>query len=86
MIKVRPSETGSFQRFDSIKTLALISDTHGLLRDSVIEALREYGLASSYTLATLAPEACWNAWKRSHQWSPFVETSIVNSPVCRRPN
>jgi putative phosphoesterase len=43
MIKVRPSETGSFQRFDSIKTLALISDTHGLLRDSVIEALREYG-------------------------------------------
>jgi uncharacterized protein len=40
MIKGRRTEAGSFQRFDSIKTLALISDTHGLLRDSVIEAIR----------------------------------------------
>jgi uncharacterized protein len=28
------------QTFDSIKTLALVSDTHGLLRDSVVEALQ----------------------------------------------
>lgn len=34
------SQADSFRRFDAIKTLALISDTHGLLRDSVIEALR----------------------------------------------
>jgi uncharacterized protein len=40
MIKGRRSDTDTLQRFDSIKTLALISDTHGLLRDSVIEALR----------------------------------------------
>jgi uncharacterized protein len=40
MVKGIRSEAGSFRRFDSIKALALISDTHGLLRDSVIEALR----------------------------------------------
>src|ERR1700733_13601435 len=40
MTKTRSSEADPFRRFDSIKTLALISDTHGLLRDSVIEALR----------------------------------------------
>src|ERR1700738_764681 len=32
------------RRFDSIKTLALISDTHGLLRDSVTEALGRFDL------------------------------------------
>jgi putative phosphoesterase len=42
MTKARSSEADSLRRFDSIKTLALISDTHGLLRDSVIEALRGY--------------------------------------------
>jgi putative phosphoesterase len=30
--------------FDSIKSLALISDTHGLLRDSVTDALRDVDL------------------------------------------
>jgi uncharacterized protein len=40
MIKGKLSEAGCLQRFNSIKTLALISDTHGLLRDSVVEALR----------------------------------------------
>jgi putative phosphoesterase len=40
MTKARSSEADPLRRFDSIKTLALISDTHGLLRDSVIEALR----------------------------------------------
>jgi putative phosphoesterase len=40
MIKDIRSKAEPFQRFDSIKTFALISDTHGLLRDSVIEALR----------------------------------------------
>jgi putative phosphoesterase len=42
MVKGIRSEAGSFRRFDSIKALALISDTHGLLRDSAIEALRGY--------------------------------------------
>jgi uncharacterized protein len=40
MIEGGRSEEDALKRFDSIKTLALISDTHGLLRDSVIEALR----------------------------------------------
>jgi putative phosphoesterase len=40
MIKSTSSDTGAPRQFDSIKTLALISDTHGLLRDSVIEALQ----------------------------------------------
>jgi putative phosphoesterase len=42
MTKGIRSEAGPFRRFDSIKALALISDTHGLLRDSAIEALRGY--------------------------------------------
>jgi len=40
MIKGPPSDAGSLRQFDSIKTLALVSDTHGLLRDSVTEALK----------------------------------------------
>jgi putative phosphoesterase len=32
------------RQFDSIKTLALVADTHGLLRDSVTEALRRFDL------------------------------------------
>jgi uncharacterized protein len=42
MTKGRRSESDPFLQFNSIKALALISDTHGLLRDSVIEALRAY--------------------------------------------
>jgi putative phosphoesterase len=40
MTKTKSSEANPLRRFESIKTLTLISDTHGLLRDSVIEALR----------------------------------------------
>jgi putative phosphoesterase len=35
---------GAHRQFDSIKTLALVADTHGLLRDSVTEALRRFDL------------------------------------------
>jgi uncharacterized protein len=42
MIKGIGTEAGPFRRFDSIKALALVSDTHGLLRDSAFEALRGY--------------------------------------------
>jgi len=44
MIKGPPSDAGSLRQFDSIKTLALVSDTHGLLRDSVTEALKRLDL------------------------------------------
>jgi len=37
-------ETMTTNEFDSIKSLALISDTHGLLRDSVTDALRDVDL------------------------------------------
>jgi putative phosphoesterase len=42
MIQGTRSEAAPLRRFDSIKALALISDTHGLLRDSAIEALQGY--------------------------------------------
>jgi uncharacterized protein len=35
---------GAHRQFDSIKTLALVADTHGLLRDSVTEALGRFDL------------------------------------------
>src|ERR1700688_3066128 len=41
MIQSTQSEPGLLPRFDSIKTFALVSDTHGLLRDSVTEALQQ---------------------------------------------
>jgi putative phosphoesterase len=44
MIKNVPVDAGPFRKFDSIKSLALVSDTHGLLRDSVTEALRRVDL------------------------------------------
>ena len=37
-------DPGTFRRFDSIQTLALISDTHGLLRESAIAALEKVDL------------------------------------------
>jgi putative phosphoesterase len=37
-------DAGAFRQFDSIKTLALVSDTHGLLRESVTEALQRFDL------------------------------------------
>jgi putative phosphoesterase len=44
MIKSTSSDAGAPRQFESIKTLALVSDTHGLLRDSVIEALQRSDL------------------------------------------
>ena len=44
MTKSADFDAGAFWRFDSVKTLALISDTHGLLRDSVIEVLQSFDL------------------------------------------
>jgi uncharacterized protein len=44
MIKGKRSDSGVLRRFDSIKTLALVSDTHGLLRESATEALRRFDL------------------------------------------
>jgi putative phosphoesterase len=44
MTKGRFSDPGTLRRFDSIKTLALVSDTHGLLRESATEALRRLDL------------------------------------------
>lgn len=38
------SKTGAHRQFGSIKTLAIISDSHGLLRDSVTEALQRFDL------------------------------------------
>jgi uncharacterized protein len=38
------SDARALRRFGSIKSLALISDTHGLLRDSVAEALERFDL------------------------------------------
>jgi uncharacterized protein len=38
------SVAGGLRQFHSIKGFALISDTHGLLRDSVTEALRQFDL------------------------------------------
>src|SRR3984957_10933114 len=37
-------DSGEPRQFGSIKSLALISDTHGLLRDSVAEALERFDL------------------------------------------
>jgi uncharacterized protein len=42
MIQSRQSDPGLLLRFASIKTFALISDTHGLLRDPVMEALQQF--------------------------------------------
>ena len=44
MTKNTHSETGAHRQFGSIKTLAIISDSHGLLRDSVTEALQRFDL------------------------------------------
>jgi uncharacterized protein len=44
MSKSVPVDGGAQRKFDSIKTFAIISDTHGLLRDSVTEALRGFDL------------------------------------------
>jgi|SRR3984893_3147017 putative phosphoesterase len=44
MTKSLPGDPGTFRRFDSIQTLALISDTHGLLRESAIAALEKVDL------------------------------------------
>src|SRR5580704_2153929 len=44
MNKNNHSETGAHRQFGSIKTLAIISDSHGLLRDSVTEALQRFDL------------------------------------------
>ncbi len=44
MAKIAHIDAGSLRQFDSIKTLALVSDTHGLLRDSVTEALKRSDL------------------------------------------
>jgi putative phosphoesterase len=38
------AHSSSLRHFDSTKTLALVSDTHGLLRDSVAEALKGFDL------------------------------------------
>jgi uncharacterized protein len=40
MTRTNSLDPDSIRTFDSIKTLALVSDTHGLLRDSVMEALQ----------------------------------------------
>lgn len=44
MSKSTPIDALALRRFDSIETLALVSDTHGLLRDSVTEALERFDL------------------------------------------
>ena len=44
MTKSADFDAGTLWRFDSVKTLALISDTHGLLRDSMIEVLQSFDL------------------------------------------
>jgi uncharacterized protein len=44
MIQSASLDSGAYRQFDSIKSLALISDTHGLLRDSVAEALKRFDL------------------------------------------
>jgi len=43
-MKRHPLENIATHEFDSIKSLALVSDTHGLLRDSVTDALRDVDL------------------------------------------
>ena len=43
-MKRHPLETVATHEFDSIKCFALVSDTHGLLRDSVTDALQEMDL------------------------------------------
>jgi uncharacterized protein len=40
MIKTIPLDVGAIHKFDSIETFALVSDTHGLLRSSIPEALQ----------------------------------------------
>src|SRR6202040_364699 len=42
MVQSTHSDAGPLRRFDSIRTFALVSDTHGLLRDSVMEALQQF--------------------------------------------
>jgi putative phosphoesterase len=42
MIQSAGSDAGPIRRFDSIRTFALVSDTHGLLRESVTEALQQF--------------------------------------------
>src|SRR6202047_4369237 len=44
MVQSTHSDAGPLRRFDSIRTFALVSDTHGLLRESVIEALQQFDL------------------------------------------
>jgi putative phosphoesterase len=44
MIPSTSVDDGEIRQFGSIKSLALISDTHGLLRDSVTEALERFDL------------------------------------------
>jgi putative phosphoesterase len=44
MTKSLHGDPGTFRRFDSIQTLALVSDTHGLLRESVVAALQKVDL------------------------------------------
>ena len=44
MIQSASLDAGGLRQFGSIRSLALISDTHGLLRDSVVEALERFDL------------------------------------------
>lgn len=44
MVRSNERDPGEFRCFDSVKTLAIVSDTHGLLRDSVVEALQRFDL------------------------------------------
>src|SRR6476660_4998926 len=44
MVKSNQKDPGAFRCFDSIKTVAIVSDTHGLLRDSVLQALQRFDL------------------------------------------
>ncbi len=44
MAKNNQNDPGQFRCYDSIKTLAIVSDTHGLLRDSALEALQRFDL------------------------------------------
>jgi uncharacterized protein len=43
-MKRHPLEIMATHEFDSVKCFALVSDTHGLLRDSVTDALRDVDL------------------------------------------
>lgn len=82
MAKNNQNDPGQFRCYDSIKTLAIVSDTHGLLRDSALEALQRFDLIVH--AGDVGPRSLLQSLEAIAPVVAVRETLIVSSPVCRQ--